>query len=80
MDNINGTISGGEFLHEGMMLLQTISNLPFFRKHVRSRVFTVRNESLSEGRNGKWRDTVQQDKSVSSLTGSRFLNQTAAGV
>lgn len=30
MDNINGTISGGEFLHEGMMLLQTISNLPFF--------------------------------------------------
>lgn len=49
MDNINGTISGGEFLHEGMMLLQTISNLPFFRKHVRSRVFIVRNESLSEG-------------------------------
>lgn len=80
MDNINGTISGGEFLHEEMMLLQTISNLPFFRKHVRSRVFTFKTNPFRRGVNGKWRDTVQQDKSVSSLTGSRFLNQTAAGV
>lgn len=78
MDNINGTISGGEFLHEEMMLLQTISS--FLSKTCSISSFHVRNESLSEGRNGKWRDTVQQDKSVSSLTGSRFLNQTAAGV